>query len=62
MDSNTAIVASATPAAPGSSDWQKHLRISRSDNHGEMAAALMGTGGSGGDGMANNNSNSGDPK
>ena len=35
----------AAPPAPGSSDWQKNLRISRSDNHGEMAAALMGGGG-----------------
>jgi hypothetical protein len=44
MDSSgSGLAASAgATATPGSSDWQKHLRISRSDNHGEMASALMG--------------------
>ncbi|CAK5062647.1 unnamed protein product [Meloidogyne enterolobii] len=48
---STAVAAAVgvSAATPGSSDWQKHLRISRSDDNGEMASMLMG-GGGGGDG------------
>uniref|UniRef100_A0A915P8M4 Neurotransmitter-gated ion-channel transmembrane domain-containing protein n=1 Tax=Meloidogyne floridensis TaxID=298350 RepID=A0A915P8M4_9BILA len=37
---STAVAAAVgvSAATPGSSDWQKHLRISRSDDNGEMAS------------------------
>lgn len=40
---STAVAAAigVSAATPGSSDWQKHLRISRSDNNGEMAASML---------------------
>ncbi|CAK5091841.1 unnamed protein product [Meloidogyne enterolobii] len=49
---STAVAAAVgvSAATPGSSDWQKHLRISRSDDNSEMASMLMGGGGGGGDG------------